>query len=156
MKALRYSVVVAVCMLYVFNYPHATIMFGGIIPMKAWVYGVVMVVTNVLGTRAYVAYDVHLAGILCATGYYFAGIDLNFMENFSEKLRGLFKRKPKLRVHREEEYEPALTATPTRDEVEADRLLEKIHREGQSSLTAKEQKFLENYSRRVREKRNRT
>ncbi len=66
-------------------------------------------------------------------------------------MRGMFKRKPKLRVHREEDEE----SVPTRDEAEADRLLEKIHRQGQSSLTAKEQKFLENYSRRVREKRSR-
>ncbi len=143
--------VVGVCMLYVFNYPNATISLFGVIPMKAWMFGVFMVISNVFGTQQYVAYDVHLAGILCATGYYYGGLNFEFMDNISGSLRNLFKRKPKLRVHREEDDEPAAS----RDEIEADRLLEKIHRQGQSSLTTKEQKFLENYSRRVREKRER-
>lgn len=141
--------VVGVSMLYVYNYPQATIMFAGIVPLKAWVFGILMVVGNMVGTSNYVAYDVHLAGIAFATAYYYGNLNLSFMENMSERVSGAFKRKPKLRVHREEE-EPS---APSRDEVEADRLLEKIHREGQGSLTAKEQKFLENYSRRVREKR---
>lgn len=144
--------VVGVSMLYVYNYPQATIMFAGVIPMKAWLLGILTVVGNLTGTSRYVAYDVHLVGIACATAYYYLNINLGFMENASDSLRGMFKRKPKLRVHREEDDDPL----PTRDEAEADRLLEKIHREGQSSLTSKEQKFLEKYSRRVREKRNRT
>lgn len=143
--------VVGVSMLYVYNYPQATILFAGIIPVKAWLFGVIMVLGNLLGTSRFVAYDVHLAGIICATAYFFGNVNLSFMENATDNLRSLFKRKPKLRVHREEDDEPV----PTRDEVEADRLLDKIYREGQGSLTAKEQKFLENYSRRVREKRKR-
>ena len=144
--------VVGVSMLYVYNYPQATILFAGVIPLKAWVFGILMVVGNLVGTSQYVAYDVHLVGIACATAYYYGNINLGFMENAGENLRGMLKRKPKLRVHRDEEEELA----PSRDEVEADRLLEKIHRDGKDSLSAKEQKFLENYSRRVREKRNRT
>ncbi len=143
--------VVGVSMLYVYNYPQATIMFAGILPLKAWVFGVLMVLGNLMGTSRYVAYDIHLVGIACATAYFFGNLNLGFMENAGASMRGMFKRKPKLRVHREEDEE----SVPTRDEAEADRLLEKIHRQGQSSLTAKEQKFLENYSRRVREKRSR-
>lgn len=144
--------VVGVSMLYVYNYPQATILFAGVIPVKAWVFGILMVVSNLVGTSQFVAYDVHLVGIACATAYYFGNVNLAFMENASENFRGMFKRKPKLRVHRDEEAE----LEPSRDEVEADRLLEKIHRDGKESLSTKEQKFLENYSRRVREKRNRT
>jgi hypothetical protein len=36
---------------------------------------------------------------------------------------------------------------------EADRLLEKVHREGEESLTKKERRLLEAYSRRMRQKR---
>lgn len=143
--------VVGVSMLYVYNYPQAIIMFAGIIPLKAWLFGVIMVLGNLTGTSKYVAYDVHLAGIICATAYFYGGINLSFLERLTDGLQGLLKRKPKLRVHREEDEE----TVPSRDEAEADRLLEKIHRDGQDSLTAKEQKFLENYSRQVREKRNR-
>ncbi len=141
--------VVGVCMLFVYNFPNATLMFFGVIPMKAWVLGILMVLGNVVGNTRDVAFDVHLVGIACATAYYFGGVNLGFMENAGERVRSALKRKPKLRVHREVDEEPA----PSRDEAEADRLLEKIHREGQGSLTTKEQKFLENYSRRVREKR---
>ena len=144
--------VVGVSMLYVYNYPQATILFSGVIPLKAWMFGILMVVGNLVGTSRYVAYDVHLVGIACATAYYFGNLNLGFMENAGDNLRGMLKRKPKLRVHRDEEEEPV----PTRDEAEADRLLEKIHREGKDSLSAKEQKFLENYSRSVREKRTRS
>lgn len=144
--------VVGVSMLYVYNYPQATIMFAGIIPVKAWLFGLIMVLGNLTGTSQFVAYDIHLAGIACATAYYFGNINLSFMEGASGRLQNMFKRKPKLRVHREEEDEPV----QSRDEAEADRLLEKIHNTGMESLTAKEQKFLEKYSQAVSKKRNRT
>ncbi|MCC6510832.1 MAG: rhomboid family intramembrane serine protease [Pirellulaceae bacterium] len=142
--------VVGVVMLFVYNFPQATLMMWGVLPVKAWVLGIITVAVNLLGTQRHVAYDVHLLGILCATGYFYGGINLEVLAGGWSSLRGAFKRKPKLRVHKAEEE------VPSRDEAEADRLLEKIHREGQSSLTANEQKFLEQYSRRVREKRTRS
>ena len=42
-----------------------------------------------------------------------------------------------------------------REAEEADRILAKIHRSGESSLTSSERKTLERYSRRQREKRDR-
>ncbi len=67
-------------MLYVYNYPQATIMFAGILPLKAWVFGVLMVLGNLMGTSRYVAYDIHLVGIACATAYFFGNLNLGFME----------------------------------------------------------------------------
>lgn len=147
--------VVGVVMLYVYNYPNAKLMIWGVLPVNAWVVGVLTVLLNLFGTgqvdpgsgKSIVAYDVHLVGIACATIYYFAGLDFGQLTNWSS-LRRSFQRKPKLRVHKVEEP-PA----SSRDEIEADRLLDKIYREGQKSLTPKEQQFLERYSRQVREKR---
>lgn len=143
--------VVAIVMLFVYNYPQATLMVWGILPVKAWVIGVLTVVVNIFGTQDHVdpvAFDVHLTGILCATLYYYSGINLGMVGGGWSKLSGLFKSKPKLRVHKTADEQPA-----SRDEVEADRLLDKIYREGQASLSTKEQEFLEQYSRRVRQKR---
>ncbi len=61
------------------------------------------------------------------------------------RLGRLFKRRPDLKVHRPSEYYRDL------DE-QADRLLEKVHREGESSLSPKERRILEDYSRRMRQK----
>jgi len=52
---------------------------------------------------------------------------------------------PSLKVHDPEEYYDNLDA-------EADRLLEKVNREGLSSLSDKERRVLEDYSRRTRQK----
>ena len=147
--------VVGVVMLYVYNYPNAKLLIWGVLPVNAWVVGVITVLANLLGTgevdpgsgQPIVAYDVHLVGVACATLYFFAG--LNFGNLFRwPNLSRLTQRRPKLRVHTADDDVPT-----SRDEIEADRLLEKIYREGQGSLTAKEQQFLERYSRRVREKR---
>lgn len=140
--------VVGVVMLFVYNYPQATLMIWGILPVKAWVIGVLTVLVNIVATRDQVAHDVHLTGIACATAYYFSGANLGVLVSGWSQLRGSLKRKPKLRVHTAND-EPAAS----RDEVEADRLLDKIYREGQASLSAQEQQFLEQYSRRVRQKR---
>jgi membrane associated rhomboid family serine protease len=140
--------VVGVVMLFVYNYPQATLMLWGVVPVKAWLIGVITVLINVFGTQSHVAYDVHLTGIAFATLYYFGHWNLGVLGQGWSHLSGSLKRKPKLRVHSAEDDSPS-----SRDEVEADRLLDKIYREGQSSLTPKEQQFLERYSRRVRQKR---
>jgi hypothetical protein len=57
--------------------------------------------------------------------------------------RGWFR--PDVRLH-----DPEATA---KEDAEADRILDKIHRQGQSSLTSSERRFMEKYSRRVRQRR---
>ena len=56
------------------------------------------------------------------------------------------------KVRRPDDFEE-LEAPQSKDEVEADRILAKIHQNGQESLTAAERKFMESYSRRMRERR---
>lgn len=143
--------VVGIVMLFVYNYPQATLMIWGVLPVRAWLVGVITVISNIFVTSdssdGHVAYDVHLTGIAFATIYYYGGLNFGVLSFERVRLANPFKRKPKLRVHKGEDQ------APSRDEIEADRILDKIYREGQASLTPKEQKFLENYSRRVRQKR---
>jgi membrane associated rhomboid family serine protease len=146
--------VVAISMLFVFNYPQAQLYIWGILPVRAWIIGTIIVLTNLLGfagPRDRVAFDVHLAGIAVATLYFFLNWNLGFLEQRGAGVSSLFRRRPKLKVR---SYDQG--ADPEResaDDAEADRILDKIYRDGQESLTAKEQKFIESYSRRVREKR---
>jgi hypothetical protein len=53
--------------------------------------------------------------------------------------------KPRLRVHNPEDRYREL-------DQRADRILDKVHREGEDSITAEERRILEDYSRRMRQK----
>ena len=139
----------AIVMLFVFNFPQVSLMIYGIIPVKAWIVGIVIVVMNLLGVGSgpNTAYDVHLFGIGFAAAYFYLGWNLGNLTSFFQLPS--FKTN-RLKVHRPSKDEDDLDA----DQKEADRILEKIHREGAKSLTRREQTFLENYSKAVRERRN--
>lgn len=143
--------VTAVIILFALHFPRRTVLFMLVIPMPAWVLGVLLVVfdlfsvhASVVGGGSQVAFDVHLVGAAFGLLYYRYRLD------FGNLLPGnvswnLFKRRPKLRVHRPEARSDKL-------DQEADRVLDKLHREGADSLNAKERQILEDYSRRMRQK----
>ncbi len=132
--------VVAVVMLFVFNFPRQTVLLLGVFPMQAWVLGVVFVVLeflNSLDPQSQTAWQAHLGGALFAAMYF----KLNWNFAFLGRLK---PRRSRLRVHRSPEDQLKL---------EADRLLEKIHSQGEASLTRRERKTLERYSRLMRQRR---
>jgi hypothetical protein len=140
--------VLCISMLFVFNYPNATI-YVYFIPMPAWVLGVFFVLSNFfLQSGDRIAYDIHLFGIGFAAAYFFLGWNLSFLgspgQTWKRWLRYLTG--PKLKLH------PGSGDREAQDAAEADRLLDKIHRTGKDSLTAREKKFLERYSQTVRNK----
>jgi len=147
----------AVCcieMLFVLNFPRATLLLFGIVPIQAWVFGIFLIIGNVLMDNgsatggARVAWDVHLIGIALACFYFFGKWNFSRLAAPVGDWR-LLKRKlwgPKLRAFQPSEQSAA-------DDLEADRILDKIHRFGQDSLTNKEKRFLTNYSKAVRNKR---
>ena len=139
--------VTAVVMLFIFLYPKQTLLLMMVLPVPAWLVGVLLVVTNLWQVNmtgvagANVAYDIHLVGAALGAVYYKLG--WKFSRWWPRQLGGaakLVRRRPKLKLHVPE------------DDREADRLLDKVHREGESSLTARERKVLESYSRRMRDK----
>jgi membrane associated rhomboid family serine protease len=143
--------VTTVAMLFVFSFPQATLMLYGVIPIKAWVLGVMLVVMNLLGGSQTVAYDVHLIGAVLAAVYFYGKLDLAFIERFIHSTKtSLSSKRRGLKVLRPDD---APELAPARDEQEADRILDKIHRMGKDSLTKREQAFLERYSRKVRKQR---
>jgi membrane associated rhomboid family serine protease len=137
--------ITGVVMLFALNFPRRMLLLFFVLPVPAWVVGVLLVATNVFGLTGAdqqrdVAYSVHLVGAAFAFLYY------QQQWNFSRLSFGRLKwpqfgGKPRLRVHQpEDEPEPDLNA-------EVDRILEKISRQGEASLTAKERKTLETASR---------
>jgi rhomboid family protein len=140
-----------ITILFVLNFPHVTLMLIPIpIPIKAWVIGVVIVVYNLFGAIASygnVAFGVHLAGIVFAWLYFQHHWNLgHFFANIFRMPK--FPSRPKFRIHKpdDEPEESDLNA-------EVDRILEKISREGEGSLTRKERRTLETASRQYQNRR---
>lgn len=148
--------VTAVCMLFVYCFPKVEVLLMGVVPVPAWVLGVLIIVGNIWGGRGGVAYDVHLVGAAFATLYFYGNLNLSFIENFTDSMKTSWRQKQRgFKVRRAEDFQDS-TAPLSKDEVEADRILAKIHQHGQDSLTAAERKFMESYSRQVRERRSRS
>ena len=138
--------VTGVVLLFAVNFPRQTLLLFFVLPVPAWVVGVLIVITNLFGQAGYgdeqVAYGVHLAGIAFAGAYYYFGWNLT-------RLTGRvsfdwLKRRPKLRVHSPDQEDNAAGDKLRR---EVDRILEKIHQQGEASLTRKERRTLEAASR---------
>jgi membrane associated rhomboid family serine protease len=144
--------VTAVILLFCLLYPRATVLLMFVIPTPAWVLGLIIVVGDMFGggeTR--VAHDVHLVGALFAWAYWYFAWNLGRLPGMDglgtlyNSIRRSMKSKPDLRVVDPEAHYEDLDA-------EADALLDKVKRLGQDSLTARERRTLEAYSRRMRQK----
>lgn len=140
------SVIIATVM----RYPKETVYLYGIIAMPFWVFGVMFVGADLLqalfNRGSNVAFTAHLGGAAFGALYHYRGWRLEEWIQL-ERWTGVFNRQPRLKVVREPE--------PDKLDQEADRILKKLHDEGQDSLTPREQKTLEKYSRRVNQRRQR-
>lgn len=149
--------VTAVIILFCALYPRATVFANFLFPVPAWILGVIIVAGNLLGAPSTsplgprIAYDVHLIGAVFALAYWYFGWNFGRLPGMDDLQRLVrspkkwFQPRPALRVHDPEQYYEDLDA-------EADRLLAKVKNEGMSSLTDKELRILEDYSRRTRQK----
>jgi len=138
-----------VVMLFILNNPRATLMLFPIpIPIKAWLFGVILVVVNLfgaVGSIGNIAFGVHLVGMAFAYIYFANNLNLGRLIGGRFSLSAL-KPKPRLRIHDPADEEGDLGK-------EVDRILEKIHRDGEGSLTRKERRTLEAASREYQKRR---
>jgi membrane associated rhomboid family serine protease len=138
--------VAAIAILYCFNFPQRKLLLMGIVPMRAWVFAVVFVLLEAFGAAGAgstkVAYVAHLAGASFASAYFLLGWKLSGRD--SQTGKNWFKRKPQLKVHHPD-------ADQKTDQA-ADKILAKIREHGEESLSKKERRIMEDYSRRMREK----
>ena len=133
----------AVVIYFVFMAPNARLLFFGIIPTPAWVVGVLFLFMN-LSTAfrmSSVAWQAHLVGGAFGMLYYKLGW------NFSSVKMPDVKRS-KIKIH-----QPDGGGPDDKLQREADRILEKISQQGESSLTRRELKILNKYSKSIRKNR---
>ena len=136
-----------VVILFALNFPRQTILFMFVLPMPAWVLGVMVVLFDVGGDRAART----PRGLLGSPGR--GGLCVLYFQqrwNFGALLQGRFawpwfRSRGRLRIHRHGPDDGAFRARVREKEV--DRILEKIHREGEGSLTRKKRRILETASR---------
>ncbi|MDG2223465.1 MAG: rhomboid family intramembrane serine protease [Rubripirellula sp.] len=151
--------VVASAVLFACYFPNREILLFLVLPVKAWVLAILFVGSDLAGALGLMpgmggentAFTVHLAGAFFSLGYYFLHwnlrwLNLGAVSDFPARMRHR-SRKMKLKLHDPDKK-------IEREAEDADRILAKIHEQGESSLTAAERKTLERYSRRQRERRN--
>jgi hypothetical protein len=147
------AAVAGIVVLYALNFPRRTILLFFVLPIPAWVLGVALVAGDILGATGHggnVAYAAHLGGAGLAFLYH------RQRWNFGRLLPGSF-RWPRLprrvgpRLHQPEADDRR--EDDAAREAEVDRILEKIHREGEGSLTRKERRVLELASRAYQQRR---
>jgi hypothetical protein len=142
--------VVATIILFALKYPNRVVLLMMAFPVPAWILGIIYVVVDLLGAfdkTSRTAHDIHLIGAAYGYLFYKTGWELSMLwpagKRFSFRL-------PKKSGARMRIYDPE----PLSDRLDqqADAILDKLHREGESSLTNQERRVLEEYSRRMREK----
>ncbi|MGI9457963.1 MAG: rhomboid family intramembrane serine protease [Aeoliella sp.] len=142
----------AILLLFAINYPHAKVLLFMVIPIKAWMAGILWVGIDIFGALRNaegdnIGYAAHLGGFLFGFLYYKFGWRL--MDWIPGNLSmPKFKRRPPLRVHR-----PTADDEDNPMEDELDRVLKKIKEQGQDSLNAKERRTLQRASRTYKQKR---
>ena len=141
-----------IILLYIMHFPQRTLLLFGVIPIKAWVLGVVYVAMDFYGTfkdeNSTTAHSAHLAGFGLGVLFYYRKWHLFtwLPESFSLASLRSWQTRRHLRIHDPDTGKEAKLA----DEV--DRILEKISREGEASLTSRERKTLESASRKLRKR----
>ncbi len=152
--------ITTLALLYCLYFPRSTINMMFIIPTPSWIVAIVCVAVDFAGVMsqhpkdkslAFAALDHYAVGSLFTLAYWHFGWNfgrLPGVRGFAKiwtSFKGMFSPRPQIRVHDpERDYEDL--------EEEADRLLAKVGQQGESSLTAKERKVLEEYSRWMRQK----
>ncbi|GIW95987.1 MAG: rhomboid family intramembrane serine protease [Pirellulaceae bacterium] len=148
--------VTATFLAFVCLYPRRTILLFFVIPLPAWVVGVLFVLVDLAGFQSggpaagwgQVAFDVHLVGAVLGLLYGRYGSSWQWSWpglDPSRWWRRLWR--PRLRVRHED-----LCDDDSDMDRRADALLDKVAKHGINSLTPSERRFLEQYSRRVRQR----
>ena len=148
--------VTGMLILFALNFPRRTLLLFFVLPVPAWIVAVMVVVMDLAGFSrgqgSEVAHAAHLAGAAFALIYFRSRLNLGRLLPASLTLPGwdrisrLFRSGPRLRLHDPSEDERRLSA-------QVDRILEKIHQEGEASLTDEERSTLKRASRRYQRKR---
>ena len=144
--------VMAVLAAFIWYYPRETVLIYGVLPVPAWALGIIYLLSDLRGAGSQagnVAHVAHLAGAAFGLLYAWRGWSLDALTEAPARLLTNLRRR-RLRIVRPDD-EPADRDEPPLEQ-EVDRLLEKISRSGEGSLTAAERDTLTRASQRLRQR----
>lgn len=158
--------VMATLAVFIWHNPHQELLLWGILPIPAWALGLLYFFSDVWGAHQHsgnVAHVAHIGGALFGLAYAWRGWDLG---DLLETPGRLFQSQSRFRILRPDDAADEPRPGPSRDHRPAagapsldddlreavDRILEKISRSGESSLTQQERDTLERASRRLKER----
>jgi membrane associated rhomboid family serine protease len=150
--------VMAVLAAFIWYYPRQTLLLYGVLPVPAWALGLLYLMSDIggIGNRASnVAHVAHLAGALFGVLYAWRGWNFDgVLDGPRTLISRWFSRRPRMRVVRPDD-DRATSVRPGDDPVlddAVDRILEKISRSGEGSLTAAERDTLTRASQRLKQR----
>jgi len=152
--------VTATLAVFIWHNPHQELLLWGILPIPAWALGLLYFFSDVSGAverRDNVAHVAHIGGAIFGLLYAWRGW------NLGELLEGpgqWLQSRQRFRILRPDDEAPPPRTPPRRASLEddealreaVDRILEKISRSGEASLTAQERETLTLASRRLKER----
>jgi len=145
--------VMAVLAVFIWYFPTQTVLIYGVLPVPAWALGLLYLFSDVSGAAhggGNVAHVAHLAGAAFGLLYAWRRWDISALTGLPGRLLGgLFTRRTRMRVVRPDDDADDATQS---FEAEVDRILAKISRSGESSLTPEERLSLTRASRRLRDR----
>ena len=139
--------VTAVVVAFILWFPNQTLLIWGILPIPAWLLGILMLASNLgyaFNPGSQVSWQAHAIG--AAFGVLYLKSGWNFGSLGFDRVTELTKKRPKLKLH-----DPSAAADKL--QIEADRILAKINQSGEDSLTSRERKTLNKYSQSLRKRR---
>ena len=150
----------AVLAVFIWYFPRQTVLLWGVLPVPAWALGILYFVSDVQGAAAgggNVAHVAHVAGAIFGLLYAWRGWQLG---DLTDVLAAFRRRRMRVVRPDDDTTSPRRPPAPPRDasrldadlQQEVDRILEKISRSGESSLTSAERDTLTQASRRLKER----
>ena len=148
--------VMAILAMFIWHFPRQTVYIYGVLPVPAWALGVLFVVIDLQGAASQqgnVAHVAHLAGAAFGLLYAWRGWSLSGLSDLSTELR---RRWRGMRVVRHDDVAQTPRQRERADDealqAEVDRVLEKISRSGEASLTPQERATLTRASERFKQR----
>ena len=147
--------VMAVMLLTARIYPYRKILVMFFLPVELRVMAVLWVLVDVLGLvrgGTNIGHMAHLGGAVWGFAYHYFKLRVlgGWWSNLTEK----FKRKPSspkhVKLYEPPEQSSPAQSTPVPNDEQVDAILDKIHREGEASLTEREREILKEASTRYR------
>jgi membrane associated rhomboid family serine protease len=149
--------VMAVLAVFIWFYPRQTVLIWGVLPVPAWALGVLFFFMDFQGAasdRSQVAHVAHLAGLGFGFLYAWQGHNLGRIGDQAwSAMSGWLRQRPSVRIFRDNDDVPSDPDEQISLQAEVDRILEKISRSGEASLTSKERDTLARESRRIQQRR---